>query len=84
MTEDELNEMRRKIDAGIRASIALALEEHRRAGRKVVIWRDGRVIEILPEPQEEASSSEVREAPPQAAEDLGSPPDPVPSPRSPR
>jgi hypothetical protein len=52
------------IDAGVHASIALALEEHRRAGRTVAVWRDGRVVEILPEPQEGAATGAVREEPP--------------------
>ncbi|MBK9384830.1 MAG: hypothetical protein IPN34_08455 [Planctomycetes bacterium] len=64
MNEAERAAIGRKIDAGIRASIALALEEHRRAGRTVAIWRDGRVVEILPEPQEDGASGAVREEPP--------------------
>ncbi|MBL8898528.1 MAG: hypothetical protein JNM84_12905 [Planctomycetes bacterium] len=64
MNEAERAALGRKIDAGIRASIALALEEHRRAGRTVAIWRDGRVVEILPEPQEEGASGAAREEPP--------------------
>jgi hypothetical protein len=83
VTEDGLDEMRRKIDAGIRASIALALEEHRRAGRKVAIWREGRVVEILPEPEEETSSTEVREAPPPATEVRANTSDPIPPSRPP-
>lgn len=49
MTNEESEELERKIDAGIKAAIARAIEEHRRMGYPVVIWRDGRVTTIRPE-----------------------------------
>ena len=49
MTADKIKEMRQKIHAGVKAAIALALEEHRRAGRSVVIWEDGKVKTLTPE-----------------------------------
>ena len=49
MTAEELKVLRQKIDAGLKAAVALALEEHRRAGRSVVIWKDGKVTTLTPE-----------------------------------
>ncbi len=37
-----------RIDLGIRLGVAKALEAHRKAGEKVAIWRNGRVVEVLP------------------------------------
>jgi hypothetical protein len=37
-----------RIDRGVRLGVAQALEAHRRAGEKVVIWQKGRMVEILP------------------------------------
>ena len=37
-----------RIDLGIKLGVAKALEAHRKAGEKVAIWRDGRVVEVLP------------------------------------
>jgi hypothetical protein len=44
MTADKAKELREKIDAGIKAGAALAIEEHRLAGRSIVVWRDGKVV----------------------------------------
>lgn len=46
MTEVESEELSRKIKHGIKAGVADALEEHRRMGRSIVIWRDGEVVTI--------------------------------------
>ena len=40
-----------RIDRGIKIGVAKALEAHRKAGEKVAVWRDGRVIEIVPRKQ---------------------------------
>jgi len=37
-----------RIDIGIKLGVAKALEAHRKAGEKVVIWRNGRIVEVLP------------------------------------
>jgi hypothetical protein len=37
-----------RITRGIKIGVAQALEAHRQAGEKVAIWRDGRVVEVLP------------------------------------
>lgn len=37
------------IMACIRSAVAEAIEEHRKAGRSIVIWRDGKIVSIPPE-----------------------------------
>ena len=37
-----------RIDRGIKRGVAKAFAEHRKAGEKVVIWEDGRILEIVP------------------------------------
>lgn len=65
MTPEERKTLRARIDLGIKAAIATALEEHRRAGRKVAIWRDGQVVQIIPPAT--ADSMAVREEPPESS-----------------
>lgn len=48
MTNIESEELDRMIDAGIKQAISEALEEHRRMGRPVVVWKDGKVVTIPP------------------------------------
>lgn len=45
-TEQELMDA---IDAGIRDGVRAALLEHKRAGRSIIIWRDGKIVELPPE-----------------------------------
>jgi hypothetical protein len=47
MNAEERKELDEKIDAGVKAAIAHALEDHRRAGRPIAIWKDGKVM-IVP------------------------------------
>ena len=35
-----------KIDLGIRRGVARALAEHKKEGRSIYIWKDGKVVEI--------------------------------------
>ena len=42
----ELFARRIPIDAAVRDAVVDAVRAHRRAGRGVVIWRDGRVVEL--------------------------------------
>jgi hypothetical protein len=49
MTNKQREEFERKVDAGIKVAIAEAIEEHRRMGRSISIWRDGKVVTIPPE-----------------------------------
>jgi hypothetical protein len=39
-----------KVNEGIKAAIAQALERHRKLGESIAIWRDGKVV-ILPADQ---------------------------------
>lgn len=67
MSISDRETLRRKIEAGVQAGIARALEEHRRAGRKVAIWNDGQVVFVLPPAQDTAESLALREEPPKTA-----------------
>jgi hypothetical protein len=49
MNAEKKNDLRQKITAGVKAAVAAALEEHRRAGRRVAIWQNGRVRIVAPE-----------------------------------
>jgi len=49
MTQQAREELLQKIDAGVKAGAALALEEHYRMGRSIVVWRDGKVVTLRPE-----------------------------------
>ena len=44
MIESELTELDKKIDIGIKAAVAEAIENHRRAGQSIAVWRDGQVV----------------------------------------
>jgi hypothetical protein len=35
-----------KIDSGVKAAIAEALEKHRKLGKPVSIWKDGKVVTL--------------------------------------
>jgi len=39
----------RLIDEAIRESVHRALQEHKRAGNPIAVWRDGKVIILKPE-----------------------------------
>jgi hypothetical protein len=49
MTADKVKELRQKIDAGVKSAVATALEEHRRAGRPIVVWKQGKVVTVRPD-----------------------------------
>ena len=49
MNAAKKKDLRQKITAGVKAAVASALEEHRRAGRLVAIWQNGRVRIVPPE-----------------------------------
>jgi len=38
-----------KFELGVRRGVAKALYEHKKNGRSIHIWRDGKVVEIPPE-----------------------------------
>ena len=66
MTPEEKKQLRMKIDLGLKASIAAVLDEHARAGRKVTIWRDGRIVQVDPPRNPSPELSMVQEEPPEA------------------
>jgi len=37
-----------RIDRGIKRGVAQAFAAHRKAGEKVVVWENGRILEIVP------------------------------------
>ena len=49
MNAEKKKDLRQKINAGVKAAVAAALAEHRRAGRLVAIWQHGRVRIVPPE-----------------------------------
>lgn len=62
MNAEQKSRLRQRIDAGLKAAVAAALEEHRRAGRMVAILRGGRVT--LAAPEAAGSAWVMREEPP--------------------
>ena len=49
LRRNQARKLREPIHAGVKAAIAEAIETHRKAGRSIVIWRDGKVVAIPPE-----------------------------------
>jgi hypothetical protein len=49
MSETETKELKQKIEAGVKAAIAVALAEHKRQGHSIAIWRDGAVVIVPPQ-----------------------------------
>jgi len=47
--QQESIELGQRIDAGVKAAVAEAIEEHRRMGRSIVIWRDGQIVWLTPD-----------------------------------
>ena len=47
--KDKNQDLLDRIDKGVRASIAHALAEHKKAGRSIVVQRKGKIVEIPPE-----------------------------------
>ena len=46
MTKQKNRELLREIDKVIRRGVARALEQHKRAGQSIVIWRDGKIVKV--------------------------------------
>lgn len=46
MTEEEMKNLHSKIDVGVKAAIAAAIERHRKLGQSISIMRDGKVITL--------------------------------------
>lgn len=63
MTPEEQQAYHEGIYAALRAGVADALEEHRRAGRKIPIWRDDRVVWLSVDDARKEESVSDLEAP---------------------
>ena len=63
MNAEKKKDLRQKINAGVKAAVASALEEHRRAGRLVAIWQNGRVRVVPPEVPSPESAMMLRDKP---------------------
>jgi len=46
MTEEEMKKLHSKIDSGVKAAIAAAIERHRQLGQSISIMRDGKVVTL--------------------------------------
>ncbi|BAY39673.1 hypothetical protein NIES2111_40500 [Nostoc sp. NIES-2111] len=44
MTEEEMKNLHSKIDTGVKAAIAAAIERHRKLGQSISIMQDGKVV----------------------------------------
>ena len=49
MTNKEKNDLNKKIDLGVRRGAAKAQSEHKKAGRPIYIWEDGKVVKVPPD-----------------------------------
>jgi hypothetical protein len=59
VSDEEAKELQRKVSAGAREGVALALEEHYRMGRSIVVWRDGKVVWLKPEEYKDSIASSL-------------------------
>jgi len=44
MKEEEMIALHNKIDSGVKAAIAAAIEKHRKLGESIAVWQDGKVV----------------------------------------
>lgn len=49
MTEQEAKTLHEKIDDGVKAAIAQAIERHRRLGQSISIIQDGKIVTLTAE-----------------------------------
>ena len=49
MKQTKMDESSILLDELVKTAVANAIEEHRRMGRSIVVWRDGKVVTIPPE-----------------------------------
>lgn len=49
MSDKSNREIQDKIHQGVTEGVRKAVAEHKRAGRSIHVWRDGKVVEILPQ-----------------------------------
>ncbi len=58
-TQIPLTEIHQKIDAGVKAAVAKAIERHRKLGESISIWQDGQVVTLTPEQIPPLESTEL-------------------------
>ena len=46
MTEEEMKKLHSKIDSGVKAAIAAAIERHRQLGQSISIMQDGKILTL--------------------------------------
>lgn len=63
MTPEEQEAYHEGIYAALQAAVSDALEEHKRAGRKIPIWRDGKVVWLFVDDARKVKSVSDVEAP---------------------
>ena len=44
MPPQEKDDLGMKIDKGVKAGVAEALERHRKLGESIAVWRDGKIV----------------------------------------
>jgi len=44
MNEQEIIALHKRIDAGVKAAVAAAIERHRKLGESIAVWQDGKVV----------------------------------------
>ena len=44
MNEQEMIALHNKINAGVKAAVAAAIERHRKLGESIAVWQDGKVV----------------------------------------
>jgi hypothetical protein len=63
MTEENIQARHQKIQVGVKAAIAKAIERHRKLGESIAVWQDGKVVVLsadqIPLPDEVAGSPEA-------------------------
>jgi hypothetical protein len=59
MSREEALSLREKVEKGAKEGVALALEEHYRMGRSIVVWQDGKVVHLKPEEYKDRIASSL-------------------------
>jgi hypothetical protein len=49
MNEAKKLDLHERIEFGVRRGVERALAAHKKAGRSIVVWRDGKIVRIPPE-----------------------------------
>lgn len=49
MKKKQPETLSQKINYGVRKGVALALAEHKKEGRSIAVWQDGKIVTIPPE-----------------------------------